>query len=77
MTVPQPGRPAIPQPVLSPLTAAAIFLVVTVSDGGGPAARELLGYESHDATSAELYLTESPTFLVHTTEAAVALTAAP
>ena len=36
-----------------------------------------IGYASHDATSVELYFTESMTFLVHTTEAAVALTAAP
>jgi porphyrinogen peroxidase len=44
MTVPQqPGALAVPQPVLSPLTAAAIFLVVTVSEGGEPASRELLG----------------------------------
>jgi putative iron-dependent peroxidase len=31
-----------PQPVLSPLTAAAIFLVVTVNSGGEQAVRELL-----------------------------------
>lgn len=31
-----------PQPVLSPLTSAAIFLVVTVEDGGEQTARELL-----------------------------------
>jgi porphyrinogen peroxidase len=31
-----------PQPVLSPLTAAAIFLVLTVNPGGEPACRELL-----------------------------------
>ena len=31
-----------PQPVLSPLTGAAIFLVVTVSPGGEPAVRDLL-----------------------------------
>ncbi|GII74103.1 peroxidase [Sphaerisporangium melleum] len=37
-----PGRPAVPQAVLSPLTTAAIFLVVTVSPGGEPAARDLL-----------------------------------
>jgi putative iron-dependent peroxidase len=44
MTVPQEaGVPAVPQPVLAPLTAAAIFLVVTVSDGGEPASRDLLG----------------------------------
>ncbi|MGX4687755.1 Dyp-type peroxidase [Streptomyces sp. JNUCC 63] len=32
----------VPQPVLSPLTAAAIFLVVTIDEGGEPATRELL-----------------------------------
>lgn len=32
----------VPQPVLAPLTAAAIFLVVTVDPGGEPVARELL-----------------------------------
>jgi uncharacterized linocin/CFP29 family protein len=36
-----------------------------------------IGYQSHDATGVELYFTESMTFLVHTAEAAVALTAAP
>ena len=35
---PQPA----PQPVLSPLTGAAIFLVVSVSPGGGTAVRSLL-----------------------------------
>ena len=44
MTVPQEaGVPAVPQPVLNPLTAAAIFLVVAVRDGGEPACRDLLG----------------------------------
>jgi putative iron-dependent peroxidase len=33
---------ATPQPVLTPLTAAAIFLVVTVNPGGEQAARDLL-----------------------------------
>jgi porphyrinogen peroxidase len=50
MTVPeQPGVPAplgppgvTPQPVLSPLTAAAIFLVVTIDPGGEDAVRDLL-----------------------------------
>lgn len=42
MSVPQPGALAEPQPVLSPLTAAAIFLVVAVSEGGEPACRDLL-----------------------------------
>jgi porphyrinogen peroxidase len=50
MTVPeQPGVSAplgppgvTPQPVLSPLTAAAIFLVVTIDPGGETAVRELL-----------------------------------
>ncbi len=35
------------------------------------------GYASHDATSVELYFQESMAFLVHTTEAAVALSPAP
>jgi len=35
--------PPVPQPVLNPLTRAAIFLVVAVSAGGEPAARGLLG----------------------------------
>ena len=39
----RPGQTATPQPVLSPLTAAAIFLVVTVDPGGETAARDLLG----------------------------------
>jgi putative iron-dependent peroxidase len=32
----------VPQPVLSPLTTAAIFLVMTIDPGGEPAARERL-----------------------------------
>jgi porphyrinogen peroxidase len=32
----------IPQPVLTPLSAAAIFLVVTINPGGEPAVRDLL-----------------------------------
>ena len=32
-----------PQPILTPLTAAAIFLVLTVNPGGEDAARDLLG----------------------------------
>ena len=32
----------VPQPVLSPLTTAAIFLIVTIDPDGEPAARELL-----------------------------------
>ncbi|HUY31121.1 MAG TPA: Dyp-type peroxidase [Acidimicrobiales bacterium] len=39
---PTPTTRATPQPVLAPLTAAAIFLVVTVGDGGEGAARDLL-----------------------------------
>jgi porphyrinogen peroxidase len=34
--------PPTPQPVLSPLTAAAIFLVLTINPGGEPAVRDLL-----------------------------------
>lgn len=36
-----PRRP-VPQPVLSPLTSAAIFLVVTIDEGGEPVVRETL-----------------------------------
>ncbi|GAA0340891.1 Dyp-type peroxidase [Actinoallomurus spadix] len=35
-------RGGVPQPVLSPLTTAAVFLVLTVDPGGEPEARELL-----------------------------------
>ncbi|MFK0111566.1 Dyp-type peroxidase [Streptomyces sp. NPDC091217] len=42
-TGPQPGPGAEPQPVLGPLTTAAIFLVVTVRPGGEERAREVLG----------------------------------
>ncbi|MET8178652.1 Dyp-type peroxidase [Streptomyces sp. NPDC005336] len=43
MSMISPAPPeAIPQPVLSPLTSAAIFLVVTVDPGGEPVARDLL-----------------------------------
>jgi len=43
MTVPQRSiAPAESQPVLGPLTAAAIFLVLTIDPGGEPLARELL-----------------------------------
>jgi porphyrinogen peroxidase len=38
----QPDRPMVPQPVLSPLTTAAIFLVLTVEEGAEPVARDLL-----------------------------------
>lgn len=38
----EPGRVAVPQAVLSPLTRTAIFLVVTVDPGGEPVVRELL-----------------------------------
>ncbi|GIH16261.1 Dyp-type peroxidase [Rugosimonospora africana] len=37
----EPVRP-VPQAVLAPLTSAAIFLVMTVREGGEPAVRELL-----------------------------------
>jgi porphyrinogen peroxidase len=39
---PQPEPPPEPQPVLCPLTAAAIFLVVTINPGGEAAIRDLL-----------------------------------
>jgi porphyrinogen peroxidase len=38
-----PAAPPEPQPVLTPLTRAAIFLVVAVNAGGEAAAREVLG----------------------------------
>ena len=37
-----PAAAPEPQPVLSPLTASAIFLVVTVDPGGEEAVRDLL-----------------------------------
>jgi porphyrinogen peroxidase len=40
---PNPAIGAATQPVLSPLTGAAIFLVVTIDAGGEAAARDLLG----------------------------------
>ena len=40
--VSQPGQP-LPQPVVTPLTAAAIFLVVTIDPGGEEAVVGLLG----------------------------------
>ncbi len=44
MTEPRSVGPTVtPQAVLSPLTDAAIFLVVTVREGGEPAVRSLLG----------------------------------
>jgi porphyrinogen peroxidase len=44
MAVPaQSTQPPEPQPVLSPLTAAAVFLVLTIDPGGEDAVRELLG----------------------------------
>jgi porphyrinogen peroxidase len=36
------AEPGEPQPVLSPLTAAAIFLVLAINSGGEPAVRDLL-----------------------------------
>jgi len=39
----EPAGPPEPQPVLNPLTRAAIFLVVAISAGGEPAARDVLG----------------------------------
>src|SRR5262249_54054800 len=37
------AEPGEPQPVLSPLTAAAIFLVLAINSGGESAVRDLLG----------------------------------
>lgn len=39
---PQPESPPTSQPIVSPLTAAAIFLVLTVNPGGEQAVRDLL-----------------------------------
>ena len=39
----QRGQPVTPQPVVGPLTAAAIFLVVTIDAGGEEPVRDLLG----------------------------------
>jgi putative iron-dependent peroxidase len=38
----RPSRPPRPQPVLTPLTETAIFLVLTVADGGEQAVRDVL-----------------------------------
>jgi porphyrinogen peroxidase len=38
----EPARPVVPQLVLSPLTSAAIFLVVTIDPGGEEVVRDLL-----------------------------------
>jgi porphyrinogen peroxidase len=38
----EPGRQAIPQAVLSPLTRTALFLVVTIDPGGESRVRALL-----------------------------------
>jgi porphyrinogen peroxidase len=38
----RPPRDSTPQPVLSPLTAAAVFLVVSINPGGEPVVRDLL-----------------------------------
>jgi porphyrinogen peroxidase len=40
---PLPTAPPEPQPVLAPLTAAAIFLVLTINPGGEAACRDVLG----------------------------------
>ncbi|MDA3642751.1 Dyp-type peroxidase [Saccharopolyspora indica] len=37
------GEPPEPQPVLTPLTGSAIFLVLTINGGGEPDVRDLLG----------------------------------
>ncbi|MER5391428.1 Dyp-type peroxidase [Saccharopolyspora sp. NPDC002686] len=42
MANPPDDRPE-PQPVLTPLTGSAIFLVLTINGGGEPAVRDLLG----------------------------------
>jgi porphyrinogen peroxidase len=35
-------QPPVPQPVLTPLTASAVFLVLTIDEGGEPPVRDLL-----------------------------------
>jgi putative iron-dependent peroxidase len=40
--MPDHARRVVPQPVLSPLTTSAIFLVMTIDPGGEPVARDLL-----------------------------------
>ena len=40
---PLPVREPVPQPVLAPLTANAIFLVLTIEPGGEATVRDLLG----------------------------------
>ncbi len=42
MAPPSPHAPPEPQPILSPLTAAAIFLVLTINPGGEAAVRNVL-----------------------------------
>lgn len=42
MAIPEPGDVMVPQPVLSPLTRTAIFLVVTIDAGGEALARDVL-----------------------------------
>src|SRR5262249_59292540 len=39
----RPPRSGTPQPVLTPLTAAAVFLVMTINHGGESEVRDLLG----------------------------------
>ena len=41
--VPRPAAAPEPQPVLTPLTSAAIFLVLTIDPGGEAACRDVLG----------------------------------
>ena len=36
------GPPPVAQPVLTPLTASAVILVLTIDDGGEPVVRDLL-----------------------------------
>jgi putative iron-dependent peroxidase len=54
----QPTRVPAPQPVLSPLTAAAVFLVLTIDSGGEPTVNELLGDLSGLERSVAFRLTE-------------------
>lgn len=61
--------------VWAPAISGAFLLTTRGGDYSLHLGQDLsIGYESHDANSVRLYLQESFTFLVHTGEAAVALT---
>lgn len=61
--------------IWAPAITGAFLLTTRGGDFGLHIGQDLsIGYQTHDATSVELYLQESFTFLAHTSEAAVALT---